>query len=1294
MLTHRNRMNQIRVLAAATAAVAFAAPVFAQPTPVGGTDGGAGREYYIGTTGATAFAAFTTLGDSGATPPGYSYGPNLVGTSSGLRIGNTFYPPTSSTGQAFIRHQGLGSFNPPSATDDRIVYSYHNLGSINGILDLAYQNGVLPPPGGPGTDPYNVTSTNRLFFHGLRFNSISSTASSTITSNFGVTAGALASPIPSNASGGGSTAGGHYQTVLGRKAVPQVAWSDVVTKQAFALAGTATVGSRPFVAGYGNGEPTGTAGKQPVFQALRPVAPSFLDPATTQLRNETVGVVPFTIATNPGTGISKLTQDELSMLQVRGRLPNGANFNYSTRDIGSGTRNQGGNNLGIDPTWAGGERDRVLYRNVTSVSGTSDTGLPYTIVPGDEQNPFLPMFSTTSGTVSPNEHRPSAIGTFADKTSGGGAIRPIVLQNRMALGILSAGDTGSRGRTGNNPIRVLSIQFEFQPGEQGLLSGGVNPGFVQPTASNVSSGSYRLYSIGQAVTVAGSAATGANRTGGVLGLVANDTVSSKPVMNDVIDYAGSPGVVRNWLNNLTNGIIIDPATGFSPFDTLVVSGFIPPSIMQATKQFDGDVQTATGISTAPGSDYARTVANGSNPINTTGLNFLPAATWNGGSISSQYYRAFDVNAAGEALGPGDAPSAAVQAVNVQLTTRTFLAGDLNGDGVRDLSDAAAWGAAYANPGRFLDADTTGIDSGQVVTNTALATANALTGEGALSPLNSRRLLTLLPLTDLNGSGNVVAVGTGGVDVAKPLATRFGLDSAGQVVRILPAQGFAVAWSNALSQTNNFQGATVNSPADRVDPITRDNVEFFIYGASIDTSGFATVADKLADGVRLGRLNINAAATAVNAALDTEAAIGGSPLTLVAAANQKFEIRDIDRSGSRAFANSTTGDKLFLDDAFLLDSQAGKDYSNIDDVLSTPIELTRLAIRTQVDNTDTIIGQKDMNVMDDALTTTAGVNPAGVVNHVWKTSFVKPGNLAIAISPAAGTITVPVDGATFTIGSGKGSFSAGGAVSVFTDSINGNKIAVVNNNAGGLVITTGTVDQNVKTLTGTGTTTVSTGGRLLVTPGAGVNPTAISQAALTVSGTAKVSPRASSTASISVLGALTVNIGGVLDLGNNDLIVRNGSVSAISTLAGTGRLIGSGGVADPRDAFATVGVLGNTDEFGFTRFLSFDGVSVNPADVLVKYTYRGDVDFNGLLDASDFNAVLNGITNALGGWENGDINYDGVANGTDWSLFLAAYAGQSTPFDIGGTVPAGSIPEPAALGLVLAAAPLLGRRRRA
>ena len=84
-----------------------------------------------------------------------------------------------------------------------------------------------------------------------------------------------------------------------------------------------------------------------------------------------------------------------------------------------------------------------------------------------------------------------------------------------------------------------------------------------------------------------------------------------------------------------------------------------------------------------------------------------------------------------------------------------------------------------------------------------------------------------------------------------------------------------------------------------------------------------------------------------------------------------------------------------------------------------------------DSPDGMINQADMDVMNQALTTNAAVNPAGRVDHDWAPVTTKSGTTNIVLAPATGTFTLPANGATLNITGG--TFTVGGAVSPFADS---------------------------------------------------------------------------------------------------------------------------------------------------------------------------------------------------------------------------------------------------------------------
>jgi fibronectin-binding autotransporter adhesin len=185
--------------------------------------------------------------------------------------------------------------------------------------------------------------------------------------------------------------------------------------------------------------------------------------------------------------------------------------------------------------------------------------------------------------------------------------------------------------------------------------------------------------------------------------------------------------------------------------------------------------------------------------------------------------------------------------------------------------------------------------------------------------------------------------------------------------------------------------------------------------------------------------------------------------------------------------------------------------------------------------------------------------------------------------------------------------------------------------------------------------------------------------------------------------------GLLDLGPNDLIIHGGSLSTITSELMTGRNGGSGGawtgsVGITSSAAATssntaLGIEVNDDGSGHALMTSFDGVPVSDGDILVKYTFVGDADLSGSIDATDYSLIDNGFAKGLTGWNNGDFNYDSVVNGDDYTLIDNAFNTQGSVSFAAITVEptetiatTASVPEPTSLVLVAIAAISLRSRR--
>jgi hypothetical protein len=74
---------------------------------------------------------------------------------------------------------------------------------------------------------------------------------------------------------------------------------------------------------------------------------------------------------------------------------------------------------------------------------------------------------------------------------------------------------------------------------------------------------------------------------------------------------------------------------------------------------------------------------------------------------------------------------------------------------------------------------------------------------------------------------------------------------------------------------------------------------------------------------------------------------------------------------------------------------------------------------------------------------------------------------------------------------------------------------------------------------------------------------------------------------------------------------------------------------------------------------FDGETVDPTTVLVKYTYYGDTDFNGVVNFDDYSRTDAGFNGHKTGWLNGDFDGNGSINFDDYALIDLAFNAQTS-----------------------------------
>jgi hypothetical protein len=298
-----------------------------------------------------------------------------------------------------------------------------------------------------------------------------------------------------------------------------------------------------------------------------------------------------------------------------------------------------------------------------------------------------------------------------------------------------------------------------------------------------------------------------------------------------------------------------------------------------------------------------------------------------------------------------------------------------------------------------------------------------------------------------------------------------------------------------------------------------------------------------------------------------------------------------------------------------------------------------------------------------------------------------------------------------------------------------------------------------TLNLTGTWTSNNATDSLTKSGSGVvNMHNLSIAGLSITGGTLALTAGGGTAGTSVIsgGTLSISGGGALDINDHGMVIEYGSgtspvgdlsfaqtarnypANSIQAYAQTGfdglnwdgPGINSSVAKNDSSGLTAVGVADENDLTNVypANYTKADGGSgtwmgqpINdPNNVLVRYTYYGDGNLDGVVNKFDVAALAEGYSGLAGyvGWSDGDYTYAGFISKLDISLLAESYVFQGAPLgdgitagqaqyllaldpDMSGSdatafdaIAAGQTPEPASLGLLGSAGLLtLARRRR-
>jgi hypothetical protein len=145
----------------------------------------------------------------------------------------------------------------------------------------------------------------------------------------------------------------------------------------------------------------------------------------------------------------------------------------------------------------------------------------------------------------------------------------------------------------------------------------------------------------------------------------------------------------------------------------------------------------------------------------------------------------------------------------------------------------------------------------------------------------------------------------------------------------------------------------------------------------------------------------------------------------------------------------------------------------------------------------------------------------------------------------------------------------------------------------------------------------------------------------------------------VTGNPSIDSSSSLDLNDNAMVVKGGTVAGVQASIAAGFQNGWQGLGGISSGSAALDPTGSTAiGFGSNASLvrtEFAGVTgLTSSDVLVKYTYFGDTDLSGSVTLDDYSLFLNGYQLNGNTWIRGDFDYSGKATLDDFTMLLAAY----------------------------------------
>ncbi|MBC8107957.1 MAG: S-layer family protein [Anaerolineae bacterium] len=516
---------------------------------------------------------------------------------------------------------------------------------------------------------------------------------------------------------------------------------------------------------------------------------------------------------------------------------------------------------------------------------------------------------------------------------------------------------------------------------------------------------------------------------------------------------------------------------------------------------------------------------------------------------------------------------------------------------------------------------------------------------------------------VNG-GSIALAGDGAINLASAGANVAGVAGTGTLESTNTIRGFGVVGNNSLAVINHNL-ISASGGGMNIDPVNLGN-GFVNLGIMRAETG-ATLSFTGANG---GSVNNNGgtilAQTGSSVQLLGSMSIAGGTFTTAGTgtisvpANHNASVNGITNNGDIQIANNAT---LFLTgggtitNAGSINVNASANFTSVQ-VSGAPIVLTGGGAINLASTGAQVAAVAGDNSLDSNNTIrgfgAVGNNSLAVINR----GLIAGSGGALTIDPvnvAGGFVNVGImraeSGAHLVItgANGGGITSTGGAINVQsggTMTTTGNhQLAAGSVQLDGYWDNTGNASSSTANIRGAGTLNVTNGVVSVNTNGGN-------------SGTSRIanftSPGGASPTS-------------TFDLNDNDLILTSGNLPTVESQIAFAR---HGAAWDRPGLTSTaaknsvpknknLGAISGADfHIGQGAAALFDGFTIANSDIVIKFTYNGDTDLNGVVDFDDYSHTDGGFNNNRTGWFNGDFDYNGIVDFDDYSLIDGAFNTQT------------------------------------